>query len=1072
MAKGQIDIIVAKQAIVEVDKGVKAVSMLNDKIIETSKSARELNTSLSSIKTSNDLDAQLKKNVDSQKKVAEAVEKTRLAEVKLAKDREAAFDKFERAQQSANRARVKESEAITRNKLALDKQRKSMVETSRAYKKLSQDSVKARKNAQDLGATFGTTSKQFKIAAAEANRLNNKLKQIDAATGVYGRSVGNYGSALKGAIGFTKQMVSALGLMGGAFLAVQIIKNAAKTIKEFNKETAVLASVLQKSRKEIKPLIKSAKELGATTAKTANEVVKLQVSYARLGFEMAEIVQLTEATIMGSIAMNSELDETANLVGAIVNSMDELNTTDAPAIIDAMSLATAKSALNFEKLSNGLPIVLGAANALNVPFTKVVATLGKLADAGIETSTAATSLRNIFIESARLGIDYEEALQKITLSQDKLTTANEIFGKRAAVSALIVAQSAEGVRELDTALQGAIGTAEKMATVQLDTLTGEITLANSAWDGFILSVEDGEGSISKAVRSAVGSFTQLFNSLTEINEATEAIGPELINDGGWLDLVGLGFIKVASNMGKATGSLKILNQELKDLRGSDVTVQDLSDAYIFYEKVLLDTDASDKIHTATLEFMLTKIEELVMAKKAQIKTDQDLEDKLFEQKEVLIDLLLVIDESLELKELDKKTTKELTAMLNRYNEELKRQEDILDGSIESLKEMIKANSEIIEQTNDKSLRRKLQGENLLLAKQLKLMQAIPKAVKAIKAVSVGVVTQEGLAEREASKVDRGTALAGGGTADFPDSAEDLPGQDPFNFDVGGASAFETAVDDVGIFVDEYGSLLGQATDITNAFFDNRLARIQEDIDASNAFFDEQIAAAEGNQAQQERLEQEKAKKEAELRKKGQKEQIKAAIFQRSVAALSIILNTATAVIGALAPPPTGLGPIAGIPLAVGVGVLGAAQLALTLAAPLPKFKDGTKAPLSRDTMAITGDGGKHEPITLGGQLIGVSPSTSTLTMLPKGAEVHKDFESLASSSNYDLEAINRAAVMTSLYSDSAKLNAVQSANLFDIALDKYHGGIQKEIKQGLKKFSSNTSITINTEHLRFENDTL
>lgn len=1072
MAKGQIDIIVAKQAIVEVDKGVKAVSMLNDKIIETSKSARELNTNLSSIKTSNALDAQLKKNADAQKKIVEAVEKVRLAEIKLAQDREKAFDKFERAQQAANRTRVRESEAITRNKLALDKQRKSMIETSRAYKKLSQDSVKARKNAQDLGATFGTTSKQFKIAAREANRLNDRLKKIDAATGVYGRSVGNYGSALKGAIGFTRQMVSALGLMGGAFLAVQIIRDAAKTIKEFNKETAVLASVLQKSRKEIKPLIKSAKELGATTAKTANEVVKLQVSYARLGFEMTEIVQLTEATIEGSIAMNSELDETANLVGAVVNSMDELSTVDAPAIIDAMSLATAKSALNFEKLSTGLPIVLGAANALNVPFTKVVATLGKLADAGIETSTAATSLRNIFIESAKRGINYEVALDKIRVSQDKLTTANEIFGKRAAVSALIVAKNAENVRDLDEALQGAVGTAKEMAEVQLDTLTGEITLANSAWDGFVLSIEDGEGSIAKSVRGIVGSVAQLFTSLTEINEASEILGDELIGDGGWLDLVGLGFFKVAENAGEAVGILRGLKVTLKDLEGADVTVQELSDAYVFFEKTLLKTDKSEKIQIASLEFMLGKIEGLVKAKKTQIKTDEDLVDQQLEQREVLIDLLLDIDKNLQLKELDKKTTKELTALLNKYNEELSKSEAIQEGSIAALKEMIKVNAEIIEQTGDTSQRRKLQGENILLAKQLKLLQAVPKALEDIKTVSSGVVTQETLVEREASKVDRGTALAGGGTADFPDSAEDLPGQDPFNFDVSGPSAFEAALGDVNSFVDTYEEQLGQATDITNAFFDNRINRIQQDIDASNAFFENQIALAEGNEEQQVRLEQERQIKEAELQKKKQKEQKKAAIFQKSVVSANIILNTASSIVAALAPPPIGLGPVAGIPLAVTTGALGAAQLAVALAAPLPKFKEGTKAPLGKDTLAITGDGGKHEPITMGGKLIGVSPDTSTLTMLPKGAEVHKDFESLAMSSNYDLEAINRAAVMTSIFSDSAKLDAAKTANLFDAALGKYHGGIQKEIKQGLKKFSANTSITINTEHLRYENDTL
>ena len=50
-----------------------------------------------------------------------------------------------------------------------------MTETSRAYKQLSLRSVEARKKAQDLGAAYGVTSKRFKTAAAEANRLNSRV---------------------------------------------------------------------------------------------------------------------------------------------------------------------------------------------------------------------------------------------------------------------------------------------------------------------------------------------------------------------------------------------------------------------------------------------------------------------------------------------------------------------------------------------------------------------------------------------------------------------------------------------------------------------------------------------------------------------------------------------------------------------------------------------------------------------------------------------------------------------------------------------------------------------------------
>ena len=261
--------------------------------------------------------------------------------------------------------------------------------------------------------------------------------------------------------------------------------------------------MLQKTTEETAELRAESQRLGATTVKTATEVTALQIEYARLGFSQEQIIALTEATIQGSIAMNAELAETAKLTGAVVNSMDEFSATDAPEIMDIMSLATAKSALDFSKLNTQLPIVLGAANTLKVPFTEVVSTLGKLSDAGIEASTAATSLRNIYIEAAKKGIDYKKALQQITNSTDKLKTANELFGKRAAVSALVVANNTEAVEELDVALQGAAGTSQEMAEKELNTLDGALKLLESAWQGVILGTGDANdisGKLAKTVR--------------------------------------------------------------------------------------------------------------------------------------------------------------------------------------------------------------------------------------------------------------------------------------------------------------------------------------------------------------------------------------------------------------------------------------------------------------------------------------------------------------------------------------------------------------------------------------------
>jgi hypothetical protein len=191
-----------------------------------------------------------------------------------------------------------------------------------------------------------------------------------------------------------------------------------------------------------------------------------------------------------------------------------------------MTLATQKSALNFSKLETALPIVSGAANAAGVPFTKLLSLLGKLSDAGIDTSSSATALRNIFIDSAAKGLSYEQILDKIKNSQDKLTTANDKFGKRTSVSALVLANNIDQIKELDKTLQNATGTAGTTAARQLDTLKGSVTILGSAWEGFILSLEDGTGGFSNFLKTSVKVVTEILSLATGTAKASNELSDQ------------------------------------------------------------------------------------------------------------------------------------------------------------------------------------------------------------------------------------------------------------------------------------------------------------------------------------------------------------------------------------------------------------------------------------------------------------------------------------------------------------------------------------------------------------------
>lgn len=454
-------------------KGMKYPQDINTKIAE----AKQLATDLNAVQKQ-----QAKLQQDLVKQYAKR--KTVMSDTNLALQKE----RFE-----TNELNKRQREAAKLSSTLATEYQKQSIKLNQLVRRQKDLALK-----QELGIKLNKQEeRQLRRLTRAIDKKRHALEKVDRGVGRYHRNIGNYRDAMKGAAGAARSMASALGLIGGAVLFVRVMQDAVKVARDFEKQNATLSGILQVEKEDMKALTDEAIRLGSETVKTAGEVTQLQIAYARLGFSQQEIINLTEATISGSIAMNAELDRTANLVGAVVNTFDDLSTTDAPKIIDILSLSTAKSALNFEKLEKGIPIVAGAANAAGIPFTKLVALMGKLSDSGIDVSSSSTALRNIFIESAAQGLNYSQIIEKIKASQDKLTAANDQFGKRAAVSATVLAKNIEATEDLDEALQNAAGTAESMAQKELDTLDGSLQLLRSAWEGYILATDEANGTTNK-----------------------------------------------------------------------------------------------------------------------------------------------------------------------------------------------------------------------------------------------------------------------------------------------------------------------------------------------------------------------------------------------------------------------------------------------------------------------------------------------------------------------------------------------------------------------------------------------
>jgi phage-related minor tail protein len=439
--------------------------------------------------------------------------------VKKQKELEAQLKKLTEAKKQSN---VRTSEEIVNQRAlaqASDRQARSNSALVGAYARLNAEHQIAMQRVRDLTVQYGTQHKATVQAQRDFDLLDKKIKQADQAVRVHNRNVGNYRSALMGLGSSMRSLMGAFGLVGGVFLFAQAIRGAFQRVKEFDKATSDLAATMGKSKKEIKDLMNDAKRLGGVTKFTATEVTSLQKEYAKLGFSQREILKVTKATLDLASATDTELARSAEVAGATLRAFG-LDAGEMQRVVDVMAKSFTTSALDMSRFAESMKYAAPIAKQAGVSIEFTTAMLGKLADAGIHGSMAGTSLRRILTEMAKTGLPTAEAFEKIAKQGMSVSDAMDEVGRTAQSALLVLADSKEQVVEMAKGLNE-FGYSAQMANTQIDNLAGDITLMESAFDGFILSVENGQGPISKFFRTAIQGTTDFLEGMIKINETAE-----------------------------------------------------------------------------------------------------------------------------------------------------------------------------------------------------------------------------------------------------------------------------------------------------------------------------------------------------------------------------------------------------------------------------------------------------------------------------------------------------------------------------------------------------------------------
>ena len=163
----------------------------------------------------------------------------------------------------------------------------------------------------------------------------------------------------------------------------------------------------------------------------------------------------------------------------------QLEANESQRVADVMAKSFVSSALDIDKFSTAMSVAGPAADAVGATLEQTTAILAKLSDAGVDASTSGTALRNIFIDLSDKGLSWEDAINSINQSQNKLLRANELFGKRGAVVAQIIANQSDQIDMLTKSFRDAEGSAAAMAEIVGNNLQGDLDRLSSSWEGLI-----------------------------------------------------------------------------------------------------------------------------------------------------------------------------------------------------------------------------------------------------------------------------------------------------------------------------------------------------------------------------------------------------------------------------------------------------------------------------------------------------------------------------------------------------------------------------------------------------------
>lgn len=403
------------------------------------------------------------------------------------------LNKMKDAADKANSSTKKAGETVSKFDKSAQKTQKSLASWAKEkYEVL----LEAKDKITPVLQTIGSGLKNFGSRA-----WNVTLKAVDYAT-----------APIRGVINLLKNPI----LQAGAVLGVSVgLADTINTYKDFEAAMSQVQAISGSTQSDLTRLTAKAKEMGATTKFTAAESAEALNYMAMAGWNAEQMMGGIEGILNLAAASGEDLGTTSDIVTDALTAFG-LKASDATHFSDVLAQASSSANTDVGMMGETFKYVASMAGSLSYSIEDVALMTGLMANSGIKSTQAGTSLNSVLTRLATnssgaadaiaaLGVNFYDSagnarplgtvmgeLREATKGmnqEQKSNLANTVAGMEAQKGLLAILNASEDdYNKLADAISNADGASKRMSDTMMDNLSGDITLFQSAVDGLKISL--------------------------------------------------------------------------------------------------------------------------------------------------------------------------------------------------------------------------------------------------------------------------------------------------------------------------------------------------------------------------------------------------------------------------------------------------------------------------------------------------------------------------------------------------------------------------------------------------------